>query len=91
MDLKPQVQPEKILFDFRVIVEKIKEGEVLIRVRIPYRNFWFADEISGLRTDLELSLGVFDKSGAKVWEFKETYTVEMTEDKLKEVIRMTTL
>ena len=87
MDLKPQIRPEQTLFDFRAGVEKIKGGEVLIRIRIPYRNLRFAEEKGGLRTALELSLGVSDKSGAKVWDFKETYTVETTEDKLKEVIQ----
>jgi len=87
MDLKPLVRTERTFSDFRVSVEKIQGDEVLIRVRIPYRNIWFAEEKGGLRTALELSLGVSDKSGAKVWDFKETYTVETTEDKLKEVIQ----
>jgi GWxTD domain-containing protein len=87
MDLKPQVQPEKTLFDFRVGVEKVKGGEVLVRIRIPYRNLWFAAEKGGLRTGLELNLTVFNKSEAVVWDFKETYAVETTEDKLKEVIK----
>ena len=87
MDLRPRVSTEKILFDFRVTVEKSQGSEVLIRLRIPYRDFWFAEEISGLKTTMEISLGVSDKSGAKVWEFKETYTVEMTDDELKKVIR----
>jgi len=87
MDLRPKVSADRTLFDFRITVEKAKGGDVLIRVRIPYRNFWFAEEISGLMTILDLRMDIFDKSGAKVWEFKETYTVEMTDEKLKEVIR----
>lgn len=87
MDLKPQIRPEKTPFDFRVSVEKVKEGEVLIRVRIPYRNIWFTAEGDKLKADMELSLSVFDKSRTKMWDFKETYTVEMKEDKLKEVIQ----
>jgi GWxTD domain-containing protein len=87
MDLKPQIRPEKTLFDFLVSVEKVKEGEVLIRVRMPYRNIWFTAEGGGLKADLELSLSVFDKSRTKMWDFKETYTVETKKDKLKEVIQ----
>jgi len=87
MDLKPLVRTERTFSDFRVSVEKIQGDEVLIRVRIPYRNIWFAAEGGGLKADLELSLSVFDKSRTKMWDFKETYTVETKEDKLKEVIQ----
>ena len=87
MDLKPEVLKEKTLFDFRVSVENVKGGEVRILVHVPYRNLWFTAEEGGLKTGLELSLSIFDKSEKMVWDFKETYSIEITEDKLKKVFK----
>jgi len=87
MEFKPQIPPEKTLFDFRIRVNNAKEGKVLILIEIPYRNLWFSAEDGRLKTGLELKLRVFDKSEAVVWDFKETYTIEKTEEDLKKVIK----
>jgi GWxTD domain-containing protein len=87
MELKPQLRPEKTLFDFLLSVEKVQGGEILIRIRVPYSNLWFAAEKGGFKTGLELNLSVFDRSRTKVWDFKETYTIETKDAKLKEVFK----
>ena len=87
MELKPQLRPEKTLFDFLLSVEKVQGGEILIRIRVPYGNLWFTAEKGGFKTGLELNLSVFDRSRTKVWDFKETYTIETTDAKLKEAFK----
>lgn len=58
------------------------EGVVLIQV--PYASIWFTDRDDKLVTTLDLHLVLRNSENEDVWEYKESYTVETTEDELKE-------
>lgn len=85
MERKPEIEGEKVVFDFDLKIKKVKEDEVLIQVEIPYRNIWLVEEENKLKTKLELSVEIFDSSQKKVWEDKKTYSISLTEENLAEI------
>lgn len=86
MERKPEIEGEKVVFDFDLKIKKVKEDEVLIQIEIPYRNIWLAEEENKLKTKLELSVEIFDSSQKKVWEDKKIHSISITEENLVEIV-----
>jgi len=87
MELKPKIMKEKAVFDFNLIIKKIKEDQVLIQIEVPYKNIWFTEEGDKLKTTLGLFMEILDYSEKKVWEHQKNYLVSFTEENLEEIIR----
>ncbi len=83
---RPEVSMEKVVFDFRLDVEKPKEGEALFLIEIPYKNIWFVEKENLLQTDLEVSMVVFDRAEKKVWQHQKSYKISLTEEEILKLI-----
>jgi GWxTD domain-containing protein len=75
---RPKVSMEKVVFDFNLHAEKVKEGEVLFQVEIPYKNIWLTEKENLLQTTLEVSMEVFNLDDKSVWQHQENYEVSLT-------------
>ncbi len=87
MERKPQVEDKDVVFDFDLDVKKVKEGEVLIQVKIPYKNIWFKETKEKLETTLEVLLNILDSSDKEVASFEKSYTLSLDLDQLYEAIK----
>jgi GWxTD domain-containing protein len=85
MAFKPRIMEESYgsIFEVDLEIKKTQKEQTFLRVKIPYRNIWFAAEGEKLKTTLELSLAVFDASQKKVWEFENQYPILLEEIELK--------
>ncbi|MCK4646722.1 MAG: GWxTD domain-containing protein [Candidatus Aminicenantes bacterium] len=86
VDSRPEVSKQKVVFDFHLNIKKVKEGEALFQVEIPYKNIWFAVKENLLQTILEVSVEVLDQAEKKVWQHQENYVISLTEKNLEELI-----
>lgn len=86
MELKPKIKEDQVVFDFRLDIQKGTDGQVLIRILVPFKNIWFKEEENKLRTILDLSLEIFDSSGKKVWEHQKKYSLSFESKKLEELL-----
>lgn len=87
MDLKPKVRDKEVVFDFTMEIKKVKEDEILIQIKVPYRNIWLVEEENELRTKLELLIEIYDSSRKKVWEHQKYYQISLKEESLEEMLR----
>ncbi len=78
---------DKKFFDYRIDVPKGQrtaagfEGRVVID--IPYAGVWFTMRDERLETAFELSLEIANASGSRLWDFRDTRLLSMSEDELK--------
>lgn len=78
---------EKEFLDFKfgmkkdLVTEDRVEGVFLIE--IPYETIWFASEGEWLKTVLEITIELRNAAGQLLWQHKESYPVQMTEEELK--------
>lgn len=86
VDYRPKVPMGKVVFDFNLNAEKVKEGEALFRVEIPFKNIWLTEKENLLQTTLEVSMEVFNQDEKSIWQYKENYEVSLTEEDLVEFI-----
>ncbi len=86
VDYSPKVPMEKVVFDFSLSIEKLKEGEALFQIEIPYKNIWFVEKENSLQADLDISMVVFDQAEKEAWQHQKKYTISLTEEQLVEFI-----
>ena len=86
MELKPRVEGRKGVLDFRVAAAPDGKGGAAVRIAVPYRNIWFTEHDGRLRTTLEVSLEVRDRSGRTAWELRKDHDIDITEDQLRSVV-----
>lgn len=53
-------------------VSKVKDGEAIIRLRLPYKDIWFNAAGEHFEATLELEAEVSDASGKPVWQDKKS-------------------
>lgn len=81
------IQGEQKFYNFiwsvkkKLVQEDRLEGSV--QVQVPYASIWFSDKDDKLVTTLDLQLELQNSESEVVWEFKQSYRVETTEDELK--------
>ncbi|HLP47619.1 MAG TPA: GWxTD domain-containing protein [Candidatus Kapabacteria bacterium] len=87
MSLKPKVaKGEKIPFNFNAQVIFEEKGQVILKVKIPYKNILFqADPENKGRfiANLTLHTAIFGAQNKKIQEFSNNYPLSMTEEELK--------
>ncbi|MDH5706784.1 MAG: GWxTD domain-containing protein [Candidatus Aminicenantes bacterium] len=86
MEMKPEIAAEKVVFDFNLRIEKIKDGNILIIIGIPYKNIWFREEENRLKTEFKILIEAFDPSGKKVREVQKDYPLDLKKDSLKDTM-----
>jgi GWxTD domain-containing protein len=82
------LQGDQKFYNFRWRVKKnlVQEDRVegVVLIQVPYASIWFADREDKLVTTLDLHLILRNSENEDVWEHKDSYTVETTEEELKE-------
>jgi GWxTD domain-containing protein len=87
MAFKPRIMEDSYVgvFELGFEIDKTQKEQLILRVKVPYKNIWLTEEGEKLKTTLELSLVVFDASQKKVWEFENQYLILFEEDELEEL------
>jgi GWxTD domain-containing protein len=86
--LPKQISEErKEVLDARFEVEPIKEGEALLRLKIPYKNIWFSVEGKTLKATLELTAELVDSSGKTAWEHRQSYPLALAHEDFLKIIQ----
>jgi len=83
---KPKIAKKDIVFDFDQKIQKTDEGEVILRILIPYEGIWFEEKEGIWQTTLAVSLQIFDSSGDLAWEKKDDYPISFAEENLEKVL-----
>ncbi len=86
MDLKPDVQKVRVVFDFEVKVEKLSKNQIRIRIEVPYKGIWLVERDEKLETTLLLTLEILSDSEEKIWDFQEEYPVSLDQDQIVEIL-----
>ena len=84
MNLKPRVEMEGVMLDFKLRLEKIADNQVKVQIEIPYKNIWLVEKEDKLETTLHLSIEVFSDSKKKVWDMNEEYLISLDQEEIKE-------
>lgn len=75
-------------FDFNWSIKKTKVEtgriEGVIEIEVPYASIWFKEQDDKLSTVLDLRLELVNAEKKLVWEHKESFEVEATEEMLNE-------
>jgi len=82
MDLKPRIPAEKPLTELPAEIVDQAEGKKALRLSLPYNQIWLEAKGEKLATVLTLSIEARDQQGAKVWEYKEDYSLEIEKSQL---------
>jgi len=85
MLLQPKGSGKKYPLEFDLAVKKSTADEVVIQVKIPYKNIWFEEENGQLKAALSISLEIFDSVEKKIWEHKKNYPIDLTEEELEAI------
>lgn len=83
-DLKPDVEMDRVSFDFTLKMEKLSPHRIKIKVQVPYENISFKEAGPKLHTTLSLHLKIFTQAQEKVWNFQKEYPLSLTPEELKE-------
>lgn len=86
MDLKPDIQKVKVVFDFELKVEKLSENQIKILMEVPYKGLWLVERNEKLETNLLLTLEILSDSEERVWDFQEEYPVSVDQDQIAEIL-----
>ena len=67
------------------IKEKENEVEILIQIKIPYRNIWFSSIEDKIETTLSLKIYISDALNNKIWEHKHDYILSFQEKEIEQL------
>ncbi|MFC2158562.1 GWxTD domain-containing protein [Acidobacteriota bacterium] len=86
IDWGAKVPDRKIVFDFEFNMRKVKEGEAVFEIEVPYTNIWFAENDDLMQTTLEVILDVVNEENSSVWEYRKGYDISIPNEKIGEYI-----
>jgi len=66
--------------------EKGNEVELLIQIKVPYKNIWFSSVEDKMETTLSLKIEISDVLKDKIWEYKKDYFPSFLEKEVEEFI-----
>jgi GWxTD domain-containing protein len=75
---------EKLIFDFKFKMDKLKNGKTLFQVSIPYKviSFKAEDEGKKFQTSINLFIEIFKIENKRVWNFEKSYLISITKEDL---------
>ncbi|MFQ6082463.1 MAG: GWxTD domain-containing protein [Candidatus Aminicenantia bacterium] len=82
MDLKPKVQMGEVIFDFALNLKKMKDNQLIIQIKVPYKNIWLVEKDDRLETTLVLSLEIFNNLKRKIWNYQKNYFISLNQDEV---------
>jgi len=81
--------PKEKFFQYDIDLKKIEKKEnkveLLIRVKVPYKNIWFSEVKGKMETTLSLNVKILDASGNNIWEHKQDYLLSFFEEEVEEL------
>lgn len=78
---------EEIAASLGLEIAKVKDGEAVIRIKLPYKDIWLKAEGNRFETTLEVEAAASDSSGKTVWQEKKSYPLSFEKDEYLKVIR----
>ena len=66
--------------------EKGNEVDLLIQIKVPYKNIWFSSVEDKMETTLSLKIEISDVLKSKIWEYKKDYFLSFLEKESEEFI-----
>jgi GWxTD domain-containing protein len=85
--LQKTFAPEKEFLDFKFSLKKnlVAEERVegIFALEIPLASIWFSSEGEQLKTILDVSLEIREVTGRLVWQHKQSFPLELSEEELK--------
>jgi GWxTD domain-containing protein len=86
--LHPNPQaPDVIAASLNLEIVKVKDGEAVIRVKLPYKDIWFKAEGDSFQTTLDIEAEAADSSGKIVWKDKKSYPISFERSEYLKTIR----
>jgi len=87
MILNQDVIKEKLIFDFKFKMNKLKNGKTLFQVSIPYKviSFKAKDEGKNFQTSINLFMGIFKTKNKRVWDFEKSYLISIKKEDLEKL------
>lgn len=87
MSLKPEVNADKVVLDFKLDLKKINKHRIKLLVKIPFENIFLKEKDNKLTTTLFLHLELFSlPPKKKIWDFKDNYPISISQHKIKEML-----
>lgn len=68
-------------------ISKVRDGEALVRVRLPYKNIWLKADGDRFLATLELEAEAADASGKTVWREKKSLPIALGKEEYLEALR----
>ena len=82
------IRSDRKFIDFDLNVKKTLDEEDrlegIVTIDIPYADLWFKAEEEILSTVLDLKLELKDAEGTLIWEYEDSFDIEISEQELKE-------
>lgn len=72
--------------NLKTLEEKGNEAELLIQIKIPYKNIWFSSLEDKMETTLSLKIEISDALKNKIWEYKQDYLLSFLEKEAEQFI-----
>ena len=78
---------EKLIFDFKFKMNKLKNGKTLFQVSVPYEviSYEAKDKEKKFQTSIKLSIGIFKNKNKRVWNFEKSYLISITKEDLGKI------
>lgn len=73
-------------FNLKTLEEKGNEVELLIQIKVPYKNIWFSLLEDKMETTLSLKIEISDALKNKIWEYKQDYFLSFLEKEAEQFI-----
>jgi len=86
LNLKPKVKLSKVILDFKLNIDRLRENRIYVQIKIPYQNIWFVEKGSTLQTTLKLSLIIYSDSGKKIWTFEKKYFISLSPEEIQKAL-----
>jgi GWxTD domain-containing protein len=83
----PQFDADAAAADLDLTVSKVRDGEALARLRLPYKDIWFKVEGDRFEATLELEAEVTDAAGKTVWQDQKSYPLAFARGEYRQAIR----
>jgi GWxTD domain-containing protein len=86
--LHPNPQTSDILAaSLNLEIVMVRDGEAVIRLKLPYKDIWFKAEGDSFQTTLDIEAEAADSSGKTVWQDKKSYPISFGRSEYLKTIR----
>jgi len=73
----PTPSPDQMAASLALEIAKVKDGEAVIRIKLPYKDIWLKAEGDRFQTALEVEAEASDADAKPVWTEKKSYPISL--------------